>query len=79
MVFIDFLMKIAAVGVRTSPKSMKIIGISMKIHAIVWNSWKTKQKRRYFRNAFLLAFLFLGLPALPSTSSLEFLEVFEVF
>ena len=35
MVFIDFLMKIAAVGAQTSPKSMKIIGISMKIHGVV--------------------------------------------
>ena len=38
--------EIAAVGAQNSPKSMKMIGISMKIHAIVWNSWKTKQKRR---------------------------------
>ena len=30
-----FLMKIAAVGVRTGPESMKIIGISMNIHEIV--------------------------------------------
>ena len=30
MIFIDFLMKIAAAGAQTSPKSMKIIGISKK-------------------------------------------------